>query len=169
MASTNGNGNPDLLDYYASLQDYFRRFENSVVSADDLVQATYAKAYRGLERGSVPRNTRAWLFSIARRVGYSQISSDRCRPTVALNDALESMLYDESVHEPVESILDAETKARLQDALESLTREEQLFVHAYYAPDRHIYDPVTQFGLPPGLAKVRMYRLRKKLRRVLDE
>ena len=49
-----------------------------------------------------------------------------------------------------------------------LNHEEQIFLHSYYAPDRHLFDPMVQFGLTPGLAKVKAYRLRKKLRRALE-
>lgn len=172
MATSNGNGqangHPDLTPYYPLIRDYLRRFENHAVSADDLVQSTYFRAYSGLDRGNVPRDPKPWLLAIARHVGYDQIRRDRRYRGVALDDALESVLYDDSVAEPIETILDAEAKARLRTALESLTREEQLFVRAYYAPDRYLFHPATQFGISAKLAKVRMYRIRNRLRRALE-
>lgn len=170
-SSENGqaNGHPDLTPYYPIVRDYLRRFENGVVSADDLAQMTYFKAYRGIERGSVPRDVKPWLLCIARHVGYEQIRRDQRYRGIAFDDKLEAVLYDEAVHEPIDSIVDDEDRARVRQAIDSLSHQERQFVYAYYAPDRHLFDPVTQFGLSPGLAKVRMYRLRKKLRRVLEE
>jgi len=169
MASSNGNGHPDLTPYYPLVRDYLRRFEGRAASAEDLAQQTFVHAYRGLDNGSDPRDTKAWLFSIARHVGYDQIKRDRRYRGVALDDALESVLYDERVREPIDGVLDAEAKARLRTAIDALNHEEQIFLHSYYAPDRHLFDPMTQFGMTAGLAKVKAYRLRKKLKRVLEK
>jgi len=159
----------ELLVHYPSIRYYLHRFESHVVSADDLVQITYFRAYRGLARGSVPRDKRSWLFAIARNVGYEQIRKDQRYRGVALDDRLESILYEESGGEPIDTILDQEEKLCLRRVLDSLTRQEQFFVYAYYAPDRHMFDIAARFGISGELAKVRMYRLRKKLRRLLAE
>jgi len=168
-SASSGTEDKELLAYYPIIRDFLRRFESRVVSADDLAQVTYFKAYRGLERGSVPRDKRSWLLSIARNVGYEQFRKDQRYRGVTLDDRLEAILYEESVGEPIETILSQEEKLRLRRVLDSLTRQEQLFVHAYYAPDRRMFDVATQFGISGELAKVRMYRLRKKLRRLLME
>lgn len=169
MASTNGNGHPDLTPYYPLIRDYLRRFESRAVSADDLAQATYLKAYRGLDNGSVPRDTQAWLRTIARNVAYEQIRHQCRYRGVAWSDKLDAVLYDESVREPVDSIVSDEDRTRVRQVLDSLSREERQFVYAWHAPDRHLFDPVTQFGMSRGLAKVRAYRLRKKLRELLED
>lgn len=169
MSSSNGNGKPDLTPYYAIVRDYLRRFESHDATADDLTQQTFFLAYRGLERGSAPRNERSWLQAIARNVGYSQIRANGRYRGVDLDDRIEATLYDESVHEPVDSVITEEDRVRIRAAIDSLPREEQLFVYAYHAPDGEHFDPATQFGLSPGLAKVRAYRLRQRLRRMLED
>jgi RNA polymerase sigma-70 factor (ECF subfamily) len=169
MASSNGNGHPDLTPYYPLVHEYLRRFKCRDASAEDLTQQTYFRAYQGLERGSVPRDTRAWMLAIARHVGYSQIRTDQRYRGLTLDDKIEAALYDESVHEPVDSVISDEDRVRVRQAIDSLTREEQLFVYAWHAPDRHLFDPASQFGLSPGLAKVHAYRLRKKLKRLLED
>src|SRR5215471_9678376 len=120
--SSNGNGKPDLTPYYSLVRDYLRRFESHEVSADDLTQQTYVQAYRGLERGSVPRNAQAWLQAIARNVGYSQLRVSGRYRGVELDDQLEATLYDESVHEPVDSVISDEDRARIRAAVDALTR-----------------------------------------------
>lgn len=162
------NGQPDLVPHYPLIRDYLRRFAGRDASADDLTHQTYFRAYRGLDQGSVPCDTRSWLFSIARNVGYEQMRRDHRYRGVALTDALESVLYDESVREPVDGLPGDEAKQRLRAAINGLNQEERIVLHACCAPDRHLFDPVTQFGLTPGLAKVRAYRLRKKLRKALE-
>lgn len=172
MASSsneNGNGHPDLVPYYSPIRSYLRRFESRRTSADDLAQQTYALAYRGLERGSVPRHLQAWLIAIARNVGYSQLREDGRYRDVELDDLVEATLYDESVHEPVESLVSDEDRRRVRAAIDTLTREEQLFVYAWHAPDRERFDPAMQFGMTPGAAKARAYRLRKRLREMLED
>jgi RNA polymerase sigma-70 factor (ECF subfamily) len=168
MASSNGNGQPDLTSYYSGIREYLRRFANNGVTAEDLAQSTFVRAYSGLENGSVPMDIAAWLRAIALNVGYDQIKKDRRYRGVALDHALESVLYDESVREPVESILDEEARRRLRSAIDTLSHKEQILLRAYYAPDRHLFSPAIQFGMPASRAKVYAYRIRKKLKRALE-
>jgi len=60
------------MPYYPLIRDYSRRFAGRGASADDLAHSTFVNAYRGPASGSVPRDTLAWLRSIARHVGYDR-------------------------------------------------------------------------------------------------
>jgi len=53
------------------LARYFARRHREEDQAQDLVQETFLKMMRGMEKGRRPRNFRAYLFGIARRVSQS--------------------------------------------------------------------------------------------------
>ena len=70
-----------LVDQHAaSLYRFLHRKTGSAADAEDLVQQTFVKAYRGLHRFNTRKPLAPWLFTIARRQAASLYRSRRPVP-----------------------------------------------------------------------------------------
>jgi RNA polymerase sigma-70 factor (ECF subfamily) len=73
---------PDLEQHRAALMGHCYRMLGSAAEADDAVQETMIKAWRGLDRFEGRASVRTWLYKIATRVCLDALNdrSKRARP-----------------------------------------------------------------------------------------
>jgi len=152
-------------DAFRTLYDFFQtpiyRFCRHMIAdeamAKDAFQETFIRMYehRMELRGE---NVRSWLFTIARRVCLNQLRTRRSA----------HIEFDETFHanpEPVER--DVVLKERIDKALEQLpmTLREALVLREY---EGHSYQEIAALvGIDLSLAKVRVYRARLLMRKLL--
>lgn len=72
------------LNYLDELTAYARRLAARPWDADDLVQATYERAFHKWQTLREPSNCRAWLFRIARNLHIDHGRSTAARPELRL-------------------------------------------------------------------------------------
>jgi len=68
------------LSYLEELTAFASRLTRSAADADDLVQATYERAFRSWPSLREPRACRAWLFRIARHLHVHRKRATSARP-----------------------------------------------------------------------------------------
>ncbi len=135
--------------------------------AHDLLQNTYAKFYRALQRKGVRaiRDPKAYLFTALKHEIASFYRSGAKQKTVPL-EVLSNEADDVSVeelsldHAAIEYVLD-----RLKDEPESTQR---MFI-LYYGYGMKLGDIAKETGTTAAIVKNRLYRVRKKIRTSFEE
>ncbi|MEM1413754.1 MAG: sigma-70 family RNA polymerase sigma factor [Myxococcota bacterium] len=127
---------------------------------EDLVQATYARAYDRWRDLEDPGRARAWLFTIARRLHIDRVRSHRARPELRLvrgsdRRAPERCVAPETVERP--------DRAALEDALDALpgSQREAVLLRDLWG---FRYEEIAEMtGVPIGTVRSRIARGRASL------
>jgi len=143
------------------------RLTRSAVEADDLVQDTFVKAFRGRARFELGTNLRAWLFTILMNTWRNR-RRDAARDTVEVDSPRVEAAAAESdgpaAHETPEQILmRADVRGELQTALDALP---EVFREAVWLRDveEFTYAEIAgMLGIPIGTVMSRISRGRRLL------
>lgn len=144
--------------------------------AEDLVQDTFAKAFRARKSFKPGTNMRAWLYRIMHNAFISTYRAKQRRPKEAYGDGVEDwQLHDAESHSST-GLRSAETEALealpdgdIQDALNAL-RED--YREAVYLADVEgfSYKEIAEImDCPIGTVMSRLHRGRAELRRQLAD
>ena len=84
----------DAMEYMPQLYSAAMRMTHNAADAEDLVQETYLKAYRGFSNFEAGTNLRAWLFRILTNTYINSYRSKSRRPVeTELDDVEDFYLY----------------------------------------------------------------------------
>ena len=150
------------------------RLTKNVRDAEDLVQDTYARAFRFEERYEPGTNLRAWLFRILyntfinryrRRTREKELLADiekhSLQDAIVSDDALYALAH------PEEDYLSRLVSAEVLTALEALPEEYRtvvMFADVYEMSYKEIAEIA---GCPVGTVMSRLFRGRQKLKQAL--
>ncbi|MFP4228775.1 MAG: RNA polymerase sigma factor [Salinivenus sp.] len=152
-----------------------RRFVLNIVddadTAENIVQETFAEAYRqiGEFRGEAKVST--WLFSIARHLAYGHLrSAERHNylehETIEFLQADQESGVDRATQEAVEA---SERKSLVHDALRELPDHYRRVIQLRDLEEQSTAEAAEQLGLTEVNVRVRLHRARKQLREHLCE
>lgn len=132
--------------------------------AEDVVQEAMLKAYLHIQSFHGQSSFATWLYRIAYNMAISRRRKESTRPPyIPLDKAW-------AADEPVESD-DADfygfTPEDLKKALLLLPPEDQVLLTLYYAEERSVADLAQITGMSVSNIKVRLFRLRNKLRKLM--
>ena len=160
----------------ARLLAFGRRFCGDGSDAEDLVQETFAHAYRAFDQLADPRQARAWLYTIARRA-CQRMHRKRAGEPARLETLAELEPHaGETVPrlpgaagDPHATRLRAEARERVERAVSALPDPfRQTLVLADIA-ELSLAEIAAVLGLKEATVKTRLHRARLKLRQVLAE
>lgn len=153
-----------------------RRLARSEADAEDLLQETLLRAYKGFHTFTADTNVKAWLFRILHNQWVSAHRWRECRPAEVLSDDIsDGDLAAFGAHtsrglrsvedEVIEPMLDGD----LQSALNGLSDGHRAVI--YYADvEGHTYARIAEImGIPIGTVMSRVSRARTQMRRVLAD
>jgi RNA polymerase sigma-70 factor (ECF subfamily) len=156
------------LPLFDSLYNMAHWLTGNRADAEDLVQETFAKALKGLDRFQPETNFRAWMFRILRNTFLTSRSGLAVRMTSSLDE-------DESVGEklqggetPESALLlkfDQEAVRRALAELDVLHREVLLLCEVEEMSYREIAETLS---IPIGTVMSRIARARRALRQLLQ-
>ena len=185
MTSSTGSRHPadvqralegEALGYIDSLFRTALRMTGNQLDAEDLVQETYLRAFRSLDRFEPGTNLRAWLFKILTNAFINDYRKRTRRPRSASLDGVEDYyLYahvidsgiQPSASRPEEEVLASLTDDRIIAALAALPddfRQVVLLADVEGFTYREIAEIV---GIPIGTVMSRLHRARRRLRAAL--
>lgn len=135
--------------------------------AEDLVQDTLVRAYRGID-GFDGRHPRAWLLTILRN---THINRNRRRRPELLRDpdaALDRMVSAAS-NERTDAGIDAEIDAEIRRALDSLDEPFRRVVELVDVDGLSYAEAAEVLDVPVGTVMSRLHRARSRIRDRLDK
>ena len=154
------------LEYLDALYGYAMTLTRDTTEAEDLVQETYMRAARAIDRLDSNANLKGWLFVIMRNAWLNQLRHKNAGPLFVDLDSSESTgdaqdnphvvylrkLEREQVREAIESLPDAYREIVLLRDIEGFTYQEI----------------ATVLNCPAGTVMSRLGRARGRLRKMLS-
>lgn len=153
-------------EYYTAHYDELHRCAFRMVydheAAHDLVQATFAKAYRLLHEMPEDLHVRGWLFRSLKNRCIDYVRSPAARKCANVDDHA-PFLRDTSVVEDTVSY--EETKRLIEELLTKLSPEYQRLFDLLVRQEIPLETLANEMGIPKNALKSRMFRARENLRK----
>jgi RNA polymerase sigma-70 factor, ECF subfamily len=159
------------LQYMGGLYGYALTLTGNRTEAEDLVQETYVRALRALDRSRPENSLKSWLFTILRNIHLNQVRKSKIRRLTTDYDTEQGSLFDlaDSLSkDPLASYCDMRRKSDVRKAVQSLPPiyREAIILREY---EDLSYTEIGQvLGLPAGTVMSRLCRARGKLRELLQ-
>ncbi|WP_419849494.1 sigma-70 family RNA polymerase sigma factor [Candidatus Poriferisocius sp.] len=164
--------------YMDQLYSAARRMTRNAADAEDLVQETYLRAYRGFGNFQEGTNLRAWLFRILTNAFINSYRSKQRKPRSVDLAGVEDLYLHQRLGGDTQARLGASaedvlmetiTESEIVDALESLPEEYRITV-LLADVEGFAYKEIAEIlDVPMGTVMSRLHRGRKTLqKRLLD-
>ena len=160
---------PFMRDLFAAAL----RLTRNRTDAEDLLQETYLRAYRGFAGFRPGTNLRAWLYRILTNTYINSYRKRQREPQVVPDDSVEEWyLYDRLSREGAGAsaeaeVLDALPDEDVQAALESLPEQFRMAVLLADVEGFSYKEIAEMLGIPIGTVMSRLHRGRRALERRL--
>lgn len=152
------------------LHNFVRKIVEDADEAENIVQETFAEAYRqiGDFRGEAKVST--WLFSIARHLAYGHLRKSK-RHNYKEHETIEFLQAEQSDASTVtqEAVERSERKHIVHDALQELPEHYRRVVQLRDLEEQSTAETAERLGLTEVNVRVRLHRARKQLREHLCE
>ena len=166
----------DAMQYLDQLYAGAMRMTRNPADAEDLVQETYAKAYRSFRQFQEGTNLKAWLFRILTNTYINIYRKNQRDPKVDPTEQIEDWQMARAERHTSGGLRSAETEALenlpntvIAEALASIPIE---YSHAVYLADVEgfSYKEIAEIeDVPTGTVMSRLHRGRKALRELLHD
>ena len=166
------------MPYMSALYSAALRMTRNPSDAEDLVQETYLRAYRGFGGFKEGTNLKAWLYKILTNTFINSYRAKKRRPDeVDLDDSEDFFLYRrlgglESVaadRTPEAEVLDSIPDEVVKEALEALPEQFRMAVLLADVEGFHYKEIAEILDIPIGTVMSRLHRGRKALQKRLYE
>jgi len=147
------------------------RMLRRVEDAEDVVQETFVRMFRALDRYDPSRPFGAWLFSIASRLCIDQLRRRKLQP-VSLTQGDRDDEYEIEVEDPGLKPDDAtarvEEEVRTRALIDSLPPHYRIVVLLRHQQDLAYEEIAEALHLPLGTVKARIHRARALLKERIE-
>lgn len=166
------------MEYMPQLYSAALRMTRNPSDAEDLVQETYLKAYRGFGGFEQGTNLRAWLFRILTNTFINSYRAKKRRPEeTELDDVEDFYLYRrmgglEAVRasrSAEDELMDWFTDSEVKEALEALPEQFRLAVLLSDVEGFSYKEIAGILDIPIGTVMSRLHRGRKSLQKQLHD
>jgi RNA polymerase sigma-70 factor (ECF subfamily) len=166
------------LEYMPALYSAAMRMTRNPADAEDLVQETYLRAYRGFAGFQEGTNLRAWLYRILTNTFINSYRAKQRRPDERDLDEVEDLyLYRRigaleealAARSAEDEMLDLFTDDEVKKAMESLPEQFRLAVYLADVEGFSYKEIAEILGVPIGTVMSRLHRGRKAMQRELYE
>lgn len=146
------------------LRRFVMRYVSDRDEAQNIVQETFAEAYRQIDRFRGDSKVSTWLFSIARHLSYGYLRKSKRQSYVA-HDTIEFLAGDDSVSSETQETVEADERKRIvHEAISELPDHYRRVVQLRDLEERSTQETADQLGLTPVNVRVRLHRARKQLK-----
>jgi RNA polymerase sigma-70 factor (ECF subfamily) len=163
----------EALTHAEQLYRIALRLTGSPQSADDLVQDTYLRAFRGWESYKPGTNLAAWLATIMRNANLDELRRQSRRPVQEpLDDDGDYYLYNrlaEASPQPQDEVLARLSGRAIISALGDVPENFREVVVLVDVGEFSYAEAAGILGIPIGTVMSRLYRGRRLLKRALAD
>jgi RNA polymerase sigma-70 factor (ECF subfamily) len=155
-----------IQQYQERLYWHVRRLVHDHDDADDVLQNTFVKAFKGIARFKGNAKLYTWLYRIATNEAISFLKARQRRVTMSLNDA------DLGLEEKLKADVFFEGDAvvtRLVQALETLPEKQRAVFNMRYYDEMSYRDMSQVFGTSEGALKASYHHAVKKIEAFFKE
>jgi len=166
------------MEFMPSLYTAALRMTRNPADAEDLVQETYLKAYRGFGGFQEGTNLKAWLYKILTNTYINSYRSKKRRPEqTELDDVEDLYLYRRlggleaaaAGRSAEEEVMDHFTEGDIKEAVESLPEQFRLAVLLADVEGFSYKEIAEILDVPIGTVMSRLHRGRRALQKALYE
>ena len=164
------------MEYMPALYTAAMRMTRNRADAEDLVQETYLKAYRGFDTFQEGTNLKAWLYRILTNTYINSYRAQKRRPEVAdVEDVEDLYLYhrltpgDGSGRSAEEEVLEGFTDDEVKDAIEALPDNFRIAVLLADVEGFSYKEIADITSVPIGTVMSRIHRGRRALQKTLHD
>lgn len=170
-----------IVRYQDRIFNFSLRFTANPSDAEDIVQETFLKAYRGIARFRGDAKFSTWLFQIAKNLCINKFHNTRRRMEHRQVSIFESEYDDDRPllqlesedASPQERVISAETQSQLEAAIGELDPHYRTALILRDVEDMDYAEIAKVLDVPVGTVKSRIHRarteLQKKLQPLLEE
>jgi RNA polymerase sigma-70 factor (ECF subfamily) len=164
------------MEHMPSLYSAALRMTRNAADAEDLVQETYLKAYRGFDSFTQGTNLKAWLYRILTNTFINRYRAAKRRPDETdLEEVEDFYLYRRlgglegvrASRSAEDELLDFFTEGEVRDAVESLPEQFRLAVLLADVEGFSYKEIAEILDIPIGTVMSRLHRGRKGLQKRL--
>src|ERR1700704_6576126 len=164
------------MEHMSSLYSAALRMTRNPADAEDLVQETYLRAFRGFGGFTEGTNLKAWLYRILTNTYINTYRAKKRRPEeTELNDVEDFYLYRRlgaleearAGRSAEEELLDFVSEAEVKDAVEALPESFRLAVLLADVEGFSYKEIAEILDIPIGTVMSRLHRGRKALQKAL--
>ncbi len=164
------------MEYMPSLYSAAMRMTRKPADAEDLVQETYLRAYRGFGGFKEGTNLKAWLYRILTNTFINRYRSQQRRPDeTELDDVEDFYLYRRlgglegarATRSAEDELLDHFTETEVKDAVEALPEQFRIAVVLADVEGFSYKEIAEILDIPIGTVMSRLHRGRKGLQKRL--
>jgi RNA polymerase sigma-70 factor (ECF subfamily) len=168
----------EAMEFMPSLYSAALRMTRNPADAEDLVQETYLKAYRGFGGYQQGTNLKAWLYRILTNTFINQYRAKKRRPDERELDEVEDLyLYRRlggleaarAGRSAEDELMDFFTDSEVKDAVESLPEQFRMAVLLADVEGFSYKEIADILDIPIGTVMSRLHRGRKALQKKLYE
>ncbi len=166
------------MPFMDALYSAAMRMTHSAADAEDLVQETFLRAYRGYGGFEEGTNLRAWLYRILTNTFINSYRSKQRRPTEAdLGEVEDLYLYrrlggleaSERGRSAEDELMDLVTDAEVKEALDALPEQFRVAVLLADVEGFSYKEIADILDIPIGTVMSRLHRGRKGLQKLLAD
>ena len=152
----------ELISRYSMRLFYFLRHRTETdQDIEDLVQETFLKAYKGIERYNPEWKFSTWLYTIATREAISRHRSNKKMK----HDPVETT----SIPDPEEIIIQKEESQNIWALATTLPKKEYEALWLRYAEDMSIKEIAAILKCSEGVVKNMLFRSLQRLKLILQK
>jgi len=135
---------------------------------EDIVQESFIKAYKALDKFRLEMDFYPWLSTIARNLTLNTIRKEKKQESL---DTLAETGFDPESTDlgPLESLLDNDGQKRFNRALMALPNKYRTVFVLRHLEDMDYSQIASHLKIPPGTVDSRLYRARKMLYEALKD
>ncbi|KJE76973.1 ECF RNA polymerase sigma factor SigR [Ferrimicrobium acidiphilum DSM 19497] len=172
------NFSSDAMQYTENLYSAALRMTHNAADAEDLVQETFLKAYRGYDSFQAGTNLKAWLYRILTNTYINIYRAKKRRPDESnLEDVEDLYLYRrlggleavQAGRSAEEEVLDRITDTDVKAAIDSLPEQFRLAVVLSDIEGFSYKEIAEIMDVPLGTVMSRLHRGRRAMQRALLE
>ena len=164
------------MEHMGSLYSAALRMTRNAADAEDLVQETYLKAFRGFHTFQEGTNLKAWLYRILTNTYINSYRAKKRRPEQAEVDDVEDLyLYHRlggleaaaAGHSAEEEVLDHFTEAEVKEGIEAVPEQFRMVVLLADVEGFSYKEIAAILDVPIGTVMSRLHRGRRALQKAL--